>query len=84
MIVSLCDNWQDKILSIKARVYPLDLESNKLVDDIFNEFVVPDSYLLPIQADIIANVQGCTNLVVLNTVFFLTNGVSIIIINTYS
>lgn len=37
MTVPLCDNWQDKISSIKLHVYPLRLESKKLVDDTFNK-----------------------------------------------
>lgn len=35
-----------------------------------NDLVVPDSYPLPLQSEIIANVQGCTHLVVLDAVSF--------------
>ena len=35
-----------------------------------NDLVLPDSYPLPLQSEIIANVQGCTNLTVLNAAFF--------------
>lgn len=35
-----------------------------------NELVMPDAYPLPLQADIIANVQGCTHLAVLNAASF--------------
>lgn len=35
-----------------------------------NEMVLPDSYLLPLQSEIIANVQGYTNLVVLDAASF--------------
>ncbi len=35
-----------------------------------NDLVLPDSYPLPLQSEIIANVQGCTNLAVLNTASF--------------
>lgn len=37
MTVPLCDNWQDKVLSIKPYIHPLGLESKKLADDIFNK-----------------------------------------------
>ena len=35
-----------------------------------NNLVLPDSYPLPLQSEIIANVQGCTNLAVLNAASF--------------
>lgn len=36
-----------------------------------NDLVIPDTYTLLLQSDIIANMQGCTNLAVLNiTAFF--------------
>ena len=35
-----------------------------------NDLVLPDSYPLPHQSEIIANVQGCTNLAVLDVVSF--------------
>ncbi len=35
-----------------------------------NNLVFPDSYPLPLQSEIIANVQGCSNLAVLNTTSF--------------
>ena len=35
-----------------------------------NEMVLPDSYLLPLQSEIIANIQRCTNLAVLDTALF--------------
>lgn len=35
-----------------------------------NKLVLPDSYFFPLQSEIIANVQGCTNLAVLNTALF--------------
>lgn len=35
-----------------------------------NKLVLPDSYPLPLQSEIIANVQGCTNLAVLDAVSF--------------
>lgn len=35
-----------------------------------NEMVLPDSYPLPLQSEIIANIQGCTNLAVLDAASF--------------
>ena len=35
-----------------------------------NNLVIPDSYPLPLQSEIIANVQGCTNLAVLDAASF--------------
>lgn len=35
-----------------------------------NEMVLPNSYLLPLQSEIIANVQGCTNFTVLDVASF--------------
>lgn len=35
-----------------------------------NEMVLPDLYPLPLQSEIIANVQGCTNLAVLDAASF--------------
>lgn len=35
-----------------------------------NDMVLPDSYPLPLQSEIIANVQGCTNLAVLDAASF--------------
>lgn len=35
-----------------------------------NKMVLPDSYPLPLQSEIIANIQGCTNLAVLNAASF--------------
>ena len=35
-----------------------------------NDLVLPDSYPLPLQSEIIANVQGCTNLAVLDAASF--------------
>lgn len=35
-----------------------------------NELVLPDSYLLPLESEIIANVQGYINLTVLDTASF--------------
>ena len=35
-----------------------------------NDLMLPDSYPLPLQSEIIANVQGCTNLAVLDAASF--------------
>ncbi len=35
-----------------------------------NDLVIPDAYSLPLQSDIIASVQGCTNLAVLDAASF--------------
>ena len=35
-----------------------------------NDLVIPDAYPLPLQSDIIASVQGCTNLAVLDAALF--------------
>lgn len=35
-----------------------------------NDLVVPDAYPLPLQSDIIASDQGCTNLAILDTTSF--------------
>ena len=35
-----------------------------------NEMVLPDSYPLPLQSEIIANIQGCTNLAILDVTSF--------------
>lgn len=45
---------------------------SKAVVDIrkLNEMVLPDSYPLPLQSEIIANIQGCTNLAILDAVSF--------------
>ncbi len=47
-------------------------KKSKVVVDIqkLNEMVLPDSYLLPLQSKIIANVQRYTNLTVLDIVLF--------------
>lgn len=36
-----------------------------------NYLVLSDSYSLPLQSEIIANVQGCTNLAIFDTVLFI-------------
>ena len=56
-------------------VWKLDAEGKKngrAVVDIrkLNNMVLPDSYPLPLQSEIIANVQGCTNLAVLDAASF--------------
>ena len=56
-------------------VWKLDAEGKKkgrAVVDIqkLNDMVLPDSYPLPLQSEIIANVQGCTNLAVLDAASF--------------
>ena len=56
-------------------VWKLDAEGKRkgrAVVDIrkLNEIVPPDSYPLPLQSKIIANVQKCTNLAILNDTFF--------------
>ena len=45
---------------------------SRVVMDIrkLNDLVLSDSYPLPLQSEIIANVQGCTNLAVLDTASF--------------
>lgn len=35
-----------------------------------NDLVIPDTYALPLQSDIIASIQGCTKLAVLDAVLF--------------
>ena len=35
-----------------------------------NNLVIMDAYLLSLQSDIIANVQGCTNLAILDAILF--------------
>lgn len=35
-----------------------------------NNLVISDAYALPLQSDIIANIQRCTNLAILNTALF--------------
>ena len=56
-------------------VWKSDSESKKkgrAVVDIckLNDLVLPNSYPLPLQSEIIANIQGCTNLAVLDAVSF--------------
>ena len=115
MKVHLKPGWETKVSAIKPRVYPLGINSKRLVDKTFNELqrlgrlkyttshtsfsfpvfviwktaangekkgqavvdirklndlVIPDAYLLPFQSEIIANVQGYTNLAVLNAALF--------------
>ena len=43
-------------------------KKGKVVVDIrkLNEMVLPDLYPLPLQSEIIANIQGCTNFAVLD------------------
>ena len=35
-----------------------------------NDLVIPDTYPLPLQSDIIATIGGCTHLAVLDATFF--------------
>ena len=110
MKVHFKPGWEAKVSAIKPRVYPLGINSNRLVDKIFdelqrlgclkfttshtpfsfpvfviwktaangekkgravvdirklNDLVIPDAYPLPFQSEIIANVQGYTNLAVM-------------------
>ena len=56
-------------------IYKLDAEGKRkgrAVVDIrkLNDMVLSDSYPLPLQSEIIANVQGCTNLAILDAVSF--------------
>ncbi len=56
-------------------IYKSDAEGKRkrrAVVDIhkLNELVLLDSYPLPLQSEIIANVQGCTNLAVLDVASF--------------
>ena len=56
-------------------VWKLDAEGKRkgrAVVDIrkLNDMVLPNSYPLPLQSEIIANVQGCTNLAVLDAASF--------------
>ena len=115
MKVYLKPGWETKVSAIKPRVYPLGINSQRLVDETFdelqclgclkyitshmlfsfpvfviwktaangekkgqavvdirklNDLVIPDTYPLPLQSEIIANVQGYTNLAVLNVASF--------------
>ena len=116
MKVYLKPGWEAKVLAIKPRVYPLGINSKRLVDETFdelqrlgrlkyttshtpfsffvfiiwktaangekkgravvdirklNDLVIPNAYPLPLQSEIIANVQGYTNLAVLDAASFL-------------
>lgn len=49
-----------------------DKRNGQAVIDIrkLNKLVLPDAYSLLLQSEIIANVQGCTNLAILDVVLF--------------
>lgn len=49
-----------------------------------NDLVVPDTYSLSLQFDIIASIQGCMNLAVLDAILFFTSGSYILITNICS
>ena len=113
--VHLKPEWETKVLAIKARLYPLGIDSRRLVDKTFDElhrlsrlkyttyltpfsfsiFVIwktsangekkcqavvdirklnnldiPNAYPLPLQSEILSNVQGYTNLAVLDAALF--------------
>lgn len=46
-----------------------DKKKGKVIVDIWklNEMILPNSYFLPLQSKIIANIQGCTNFAILDT-----------------
>ena len=115
MKVHLKPGWETKVSTIKPRVYPLGINSKRLVDKTFdelqrlghlkyttshtlfsfpvfviwktaandekkgravvdiqklNDLVIPNTYPLPLQSEIIANVRGYTNLAVLDAALF--------------
>lgn len=56
-------------------VWKVDAQGNKkdrAIIDIrkLNKLVLPNSYLFPLQLEIIANVQGCINLAILDAASF--------------